>query len=258
MDQRAEKLCCTGNCMYSMSDVPCLRKMGNADKIKNRPLFGVFVLILQSAPPPLNQFSASGCRTPPGFPEGITPLDLFRNPTANYRTFIFIHVQNLYLSLPLLLWQRMPLLSNSFELISSGSKFGHSCKEIYNKGTFFCDEGEDEEEKKTVRSWGAQTENTFTAQLMGYWKYSSLECELFTYRNGCELCTNYELHSAWNEKVLFYFLAFRLSLLTCRLEHHLSQSLMHLNIFGLWNVLVKQNWIFKKNIWWRVHSWQQL
>lgn len=38
MDQRAEKLCCTGNCMYSMSDVPCLRKMGNADKIKKTGL----------------------------------------------------------------------------------------------------------------------------------------------------------------------------------------------------------------------------
>lgn len=66
MDQRAEKLCCTGNCMYSMSDVPCLRKMGNADKIKKQA------------------FVWSVCSDFPVSPSPIKPIFCFRVQNSSW------------------------------------------------------------------------------------------------------------------------------------------------------------------------------
>lgn len=154
MDQRTEKLCCTGSCMYSMSNIACLKKMGSAEKINTRPLLGYMSVgsDFQSTPPTMEpNFLLQGAELLLVFPEGITPLNLFKIPLQITGLFIIIHVQNLYLSRLLLPRQRVPLLSNSFELISE-AKFGH---QFCNKGTVSCDEddGGDLRELKLKIPW---------------------------------------------------------------------------------------------------------
>lgn len=171
MDQRTEKLCCTGNCMYSMSTIACLKKMGSAEKINTRPLLRYKCWFWF----PVNNsrhgttFSASGCRTPPGFSEGITPLDLFTNPTANYWTF---HHHSCAKPLPF--WSPFALTkaAPSIKLI-----WIHQWVQIWPS---------DLQQRDAFLRWGQWlrpkgTENTLTARLMGYWKYSFVKCELFTY-----------------------------------------------------------------------------
>lgn len=144
MDQRTEKLCCTGNlhCMYSMSNIACLKKMGSADgqwndKYQAFAWLWVLVLISSQIPPspPATTFLLQGAELLV-FLKASHLLTYSQIPLQITGLFIIIHAQNLYLSHLLLLWQRVPLLSNSFELISE-SKFGH---QICNKGTVSCDE----------------------------------------------------------------------------------------------------------------------
>lgn len=68
MDQRTEKLCCTGSCMYPMSNIPCLRKMVNADKINTRPLLGYM----------------SVCSDFPVKPSPIKPIFCFRVQNSSW------------------------------------------------------------------------------------------------------------------------------------------------------------------------------
>lgn len=175
MDQRTEKLCCTGSCMYSMSNIACLKKMGIAEKINTRPLLSSMSVgsDFQSTPPAMEpNFLLQGAELLLVSPEGITPLDLFANPTANYWTFHHHScAKPLPFSSPFALTKGAP----SIKLIWINQRVQIWPSDLQQRDGFL----------RRGRRWGpqgAQTENTSTARLMGYWKYSFVKCELFTYR----------------------------------------------------------------------------
>lgn len=158
--------------MYSMSNIPCLRKMGNVDKINNRPLLGYMSVCSDFAvkPSPIKSIFCFG--VPNLFLGASQFLTYSEIPLQITGLFIFIHVQNLYLSHPLLLWQRIRLYQIHLNWSTMSPNWATTVEGFTTKGSF-----------PAMRKGG---ENTLTACLMGYWKYSFVESELFTRTNCCE------------------------------------------------------------------------